>query len=157
MTGRDEELIIRRATRDDVIEIVRLLADDHLGSQRENYQQPLPQAYYDAFQEIDRNESNELAVVEARGEVIGTLQLTFIPGFSFQGGKRALIEAVRVDSRYRGRGIGHQLIEWAISRARQEKCHVIQLTTHNDRPDAHRFYLDLGFVPSHTGMKLRLS
>lgn len=136
---------------------VRLLANDPLGSQRERYQHPLPQSYYDAFNEISHDQHNELVVVEANGEVIGTLQLTFIPYRTFQGGKRAQIEAVRVDQRYRSAGIGNKLLAWAIARARQSGCHLVQLTTNASRPDALRFYLRLGFVASHVGMKLDLT
>ncbi|HEY9405525.1 MAG TPA: GNAT family N-acetyltransferase [Pyrinomonadaceae bacterium] len=147
---------IRRATRDDVPEIVRLLADDPLGSQRENYLNPLPQSYYDAFDEINQDPHNQLVIAEVNGEVIGTLQLTFIPYLTYQGGKRAQIEAVRVDQKYRSHGIGGKLFEWAITRARKEQCHLVQLTTNNTRSEAHRFYERLGFVASHSGMKLDL-
>ncbi len=148
--------MIRPATRDDVPEIVRLLADDPLGSQREKYQSPLSGPYYDAFFEIDRDPHNELVVAEVRGVVVGTLQLTFIPYLTYLGGKRAQIEAVRVDRNYRGHGVGGELIEWAIRRARKENCHLVQLTTHKTRSDARRFYEQLGFVASHAGMKLDL-
>lgn len=156
-TSREQlNFSIRRATRGDVTEIVRLLADDLLGSQRESYQSPLPGAYYDAFDEIDRDPHNQLVIAEVDGEVIGTLQLTFIPYLTYQGGKRAQIEAVRVDPRYRSHGIGGRLFEWAITRAREEQCRLVQLTTDNTRPDARRFYERLGFVASHAGMKLDL-
>jgi GNAT superfamily N-acetyltransferase len=147
---------IRRANRGDVPEIVRLLADDQLGSKREKFEDPLPQAYYDAFLEIDRDPNNELIVAETGGEIIGTLQLTFIPCLTYQGGKRAQIEAVRIDFRYRNQGIGGRLFEWAIKRAREAQCRLVQLTTNNDRADARRFYQRLGFVASHCGMKLDL-
>ena len=147
---------IRRATRDDVVDIVRLLADDPLGSQREDYCNPLPASYYEAFEEIDEDPNNELVVVEANGEIIGTLQLTFVPSMSFQGGKRAQIEGVRMDDRYRSQKIGSRLIEWAIQRAREENCRMVQLTTNAERADAQRFYQRLGFVSSHAGMKLDL-
>lgn len=150
------EISIRIATRDDVAEIVRMLADDFLGNTREQYEQPLPESYYRAFEEIDRDENNELIVVEHEGKIIGTLQLTFIPSISFQGSKRAQVESVRVDLDYRGKGIGHKLMLWAIERAREKKCVFVQLSTNNERADAHRFYARLGFVSSHTGMKLRL-
>ena len=126
-------IIIRRATREDVTHIVRMLADDPLGSQRERYENPLPQSYYDAFQEIDQETNTELVVVELAGEVIGTLQYTLLPGLSFQGSRRAQVEAVRVDARFRSLGIGKQLMEWAIERARQQHCHVLQLTTNKSR------------------------
>ncbi|HZH89684.1 MAG TPA: GNAT family N-acetyltransferase [Pyrinomonadaceae bacterium] len=147
---------IRGATRDDVPEIVRLLADDPLGSRRENYQNPLPQSYYAAFDEINRDPHNQLVIAEVGSVVVGTLQLTFIPYLTYQGGKRAQIEAVRVDRQYRSYGIGGKLFEWAIIRAREEQCHMVQLTTNNTRSDAHRFYERLGFVASHSGMKLEL-
>jgi GNAT superfamily N-acetyltransferase len=149
-------LTIRRAARADVPAIVRLLADDPLGSQREHAADPLPASYYAAFAAIDADPRNELVVAELDGQVIGTLQLTLLPYLTFQGGTRAQIEAVRVDQRWRSRQIGRQLFEWAIARARDRGCHMVQLTTNASRPEARRFYERLGFVASHVGMKLAL-
>jgi GNAT superfamily N-acetyltransferase len=148
---------IRHARREDLPAIVRLLAEDQLGHHRELYADPLDPAYHDAFKRIAADANNELMVLEADGEVVGTLQLTFIPYLTYRGGMRAQIEAVRIDRRFRGRGLGTQLVRWSIERARQEGCALIQLTTNARREDAHRFYKRLGFTPSHIGMKLRLS
>jgi GNAT superfamily N-acetyltransferase len=148
---------IRRARRLDVPAIVRLLADDELGRQRERAVDPLPQSYYDAFAAIDADPTQELVVVESRGAVIGTLQLSYLTGLSYQGGTRAQIEAVRVAAPYRGRGIGAQLFAWAIARARARRCHMVQLSTNASRLEARRFYERLGFVASHAGMKLDLT
>jgi GNAT superfamily N-acetyltransferase len=135
---------------------VRLLADDPLGSQRERYADPLPTVYYEAFAEVSADPATEIVVVERDGEVVGTLQLSFIAGLSHMGARRAQIEAVRVDHRFRSLGIGARLLEWAIERARERACRFVQLTTHVERPDARRFYERLGFVASHVGMKLDL-
>jgi len=153
-----EEIInIREAKRNDVADIVRMLADDHLGAEREQYTTPLPNQYYKAFDEIIDDKNNYLIVAEIDTRVIGTLQLTLIPYLTYQGGKRALIEAVRIDSSCRGKGIGRILFEWAIAKAKTEGCHLVQLTTKKDRPDALEFYKKLGFVPSHEGLKLFLN
>ena len=137
--------------------LVRLLADDPLGAQREACTSPLPESYYVAFEAIDRDPNNELIVVETTdGQVAGMLQLTFIPYLTYRGGWRALIEAVRVASPMRSHGVGRRLFEWAIGRARERGCHLIQLTSDKARPDAIRFYESLGFVASHAGMKLHL-
>lgn len=146
----------RRATRSDVPDIVRMLADDPLGSKREAYESPLPEAYYSAFEAIDADPNNELVVACTDNRVIGVLQLTFIPYLTYRGSWRALIEGVRLDGSVRSRGIGQQLFEWAIERARQRGCHMVQLTSDKARPDAIRFYERLGFVASHEGLKLRL-
>lgn len=146
----------RRARADDVPDIVRLLADDPLGAARERYENPLPESYARAFRTIEQDASNEL-VVACRGErVVGVLQLTYIPSLTYQGGWRALIEGVRVDSGERSQGLGKTLFEWAIARARERGCHMVQLTTDKARPDAKRFYESLGFVASHEGLKLHL-
>jgi GNAT superfamily N-acetyltransferase len=149
-------LKFRQATREDLPEIVRMLADDFLGAARERYENPLPESYVKAFEEIDADANNELIVAEADDEIVGTLQITFTPSISFQGGKRATVESVRVDAKYRGKGIGKRLMHWAIERAKGENCFAIQLTTNADRHDAHRFYENLGFKGSHLGMKLYL-
>jgi GNAT superfamily N-acetyltransferase len=84
------------------------------------------------------------------------LQLTFIPYLTHQGSWRALIEGVRVHKDYRSHGIGKALFSWAIERARQRNCRMVQLTTDKARPEALRFYQQLGFQASHEGMKLHL-
>ncbi len=150
------KLSFRQATREDLPEIVRMLADDFLGAGRERFETPLPDGYTKAFEEIDADKNNELIVAETEGEIVGTLQLTFTPSISFQGGRRATVESVRVDEKYRGRGFGKQLMLWAIERARAENCFVLQLTTNAERKDAHSFYENLGFKGSHLGMKLNL-
>jgi len=152
----NEFINIRRAERLDIPSIVRLLADDDLGQTRERFQDPIPETYYAAFDHIDNDPNHELVVVDRDGEVIGTLTLSFVPSLTYQGGTRAQIEAVRVDARFRGQGIGEELVQWAINRARDKHCHMLQLTTHASRLDAHRFYERLGFVASHIGMKLEL-
>jgi GNAT superfamily N-acetyltransferase len=149
-------LKFRQAAREDLPEIVRMLADDFLGAQREKYETPLPESYLRAFAEIEADKNNELIVAELDGKIVGTLQITFTPSISFRGGKRATVESVRVDAEYRGRGIGRELMKWAIERAREEKCVSMQLTTNIERADAHRFYENLGFKKSHLGMKLDL-
>lgn len=148
-----ENVEIRRATGDDVAAIVAMLADDPLGAKREC---PGDAAYAEAFKDIDADPRQLLMVAVAGDEVIGTLQLTFIPGLSRLGATRALIEAVRVRSDQRGGGLGGQLIVWAIETARERGAAMIQLTTDASRKDAHRFYERLGFVASHVGMKLAL-
>ena len=149
-------LKFRQATREDLPEIVRMLADDFLGATRESYEDPLPESYLKAFEEIQIDKNNELIVAEKDGAIIGTLQITFTPSISFQGGKRASVESVRVDAKYRGQGIGKELMLFAINRAREENCVSMQLTTNIERMDAHRFYENLGFKKSHLGMKLSL-
>ena len=145
------EVMIRRARAGDVPDIVAMLADDPLGAKRE---QPGDPRYASAFAELDADPRQLLAVAEAGGEVVGTLQLTFIPGLSRVGATRALIEAVRVRSDQRGAGLGQRLVEWSIEQARQRGCAMIQLTTDASRVDAHRFYERLGFRATHVGMKL---
>ena len=150
------KLTFRQANLEDLPEIVRMLADDFLGARRERDENPLPESYVKAFEEIEADKNNELIVAEKDGEIVGTLQITFTPSISFQGGKRATVESVRVGGKYRGQGIGQELMLWTINRAREENCVAIQLTTNAERRDAHRFYENLGFKGSHLGMKLYL-
>ena len=145
------EVIMRRARAGDVDEIVAMLADDPLGSGRERPGDP---RYAKAFEALDTDPGQLLAVAEVDGEVVGTLQVTFIPGLSRIGATRAQIEAVRVRADQRGAGLGRHMIEWAIAESRARGCVLVQLTSDASRTDAHRFYERLGFVRSHVGMKL---
>jgi len=146
------EVEIRRANCDDLNAILALLRRDSFIIQPGD----APADYGHAFQVIDAHPDNEMIVAELEGQVVGTLQLTFIPTLSFQGGWRAQVEAVRVRDDLRNLGIGTRLMEWVIARARERGCKLVQLTTNVARIDAQRFYRRLGFLPSHVGMKLIL-
>lgn len=149
-------LVLRDARRGEVAAIMKMLADDELGRTREEIGDPLPAAYYDAYEEIARDPNNRLLVAEVGGAIVGTLQLTFIRGLSRKAARRAQIEAVRVAGPQRGTGLGEQMICAAIEIARNAGCPIVQLTTDKRRADARRFYERLGFVASHEGMKLSL-
>src|SRR5215212_3250120 len=151
-----QDLRFRLATHTDLSAVVRMLADDDLGRQRERDENPLPAAYRLAFEQIESDPNHELIVAEQDGDVIGTLHLMFLPSISFQGGLRAQVESVRVDKRFQSQGIGSAMMKWAMERAKQRGAHIVQLTTHKTRVDAHRFYERLGFSGSHLGMKLSL-
>ena len=146
---------IRRATREDVAAIVAMLADDKLGGARERIEDPLPLSYFKAFDTLDRDPNIQLVVAEEGGRVVGCLQLCMLPGLSSQGASRALIEDVRVASQRRSRGIGEQLVQWAVAEARAKGCRLVELLTHATRVDAQRFYARLGFKASHVGMTVR--
>ncbi|MER5356513.1 GNAT family N-acetyltransferase [Kitasatospora sp. NPDC002551] len=148
------DLIIRRATGDDLPAIVAMLADDPLGATRESPGDLAP--YRTAFARIDADPHQHLVVAERAGRTIGTLQLTVIPGLSRKGSTRTVIEAVRIHADERGTGLGGRLIQWAIDRSRELDADLVQLTSDATRTDAHRFYERLGFVPSHVGFKLAL-
>lgn len=146
----------RKARLDDLDSIVRLLATDSLGANREDASTPLNPAYVDAFSAVDRDPNQYLAVVLDDGDIIGTLQVSFIPNISRKGAWRAQIEAVRIDASVRGGGLGRRMFEWAFEEARARGCEIVQLTCDSSREDAHGFYEALGFVASHVGFKKNL-
>lgn len=146
--------LFRRATRGDIAAIVAMLADDPLGATRESPNDLQP--YRAAFDTIEADPHQILAVCEMDGQIVGTLQITFTAGLSRMGATRATIEAVRVHRDARGTGLGTTMFEWAIAQARERGCGMVQLTTDAARPDAHRFYERLGFEATHVGFKLAL-
>lgn len=149
---------IRKAIQSDLSYIVRMISDDKLGKTREDYKEPLPQSYYDAFSKIDADHNQELIVVEDSDQsIIGTMQMSFIPYLTYQGGVRAQIEAVRIREDKRGQGIGEYMFKWAIHRASDRGAHLLQLTTDKKRPEALKFYERLGFTATHEGMKLHFT
>ena len=149
-----ENLTLRQAVKADVDGIVALLVDDPLGQSRERPGDP---AYVVAFQALEADFNNEIWVLDAGdGDIVGVLQLTFIPGLSRLGALRAMIESVRVGDAWQGKGVGRWLFEQMIERARERGAVLVQLTSDKSRPDAIRFYESLGFVASHEGFKLKL-
>jgi len=149
--------VMRRAEGRDVPAIVDLLAADQLGATRDGVRTAEDlAAYRQAFAAIDSDSAHLLVVAEADAEIVGTFQLSFLPGLARRGALRAQIEAVRVREDYRGRGLGEAMMTWAIDEARRRGCAIVQLTSDKSRPAAHRFYGRLGFAATHEGMKLRL-
>ncbi|MEH7249983.1 GNAT family N-acetyltransferase [Neobacillus niacini] len=153
----EKEIKYRIATEQDLDRIVEMLADDELGRKRERYEQPLPESYTKAFKAITSDPNNELIVAYQDNEVIGVQQITFTPYITHQGGWRATIEGVRTTPSLRGKGVGTELIKWAIRRANERGCHLIQLTTDKQRVDSLRFYERLGFKSTHEGLKMKLN
>ncbi|MEU5668790.1 GNAT family N-acetyltransferase [Micromonospora sp. NPDC047753] len=148
------DVIFRVAVRADLPAVIALLADDVLGKARDFTE--VDEAYERAFADITADPRNALIVAEQGGDLVGCLQITYIPGLGRHGAERSLIESVRVRSDRRGQGLGRQLMTWAVDQARERGCALVQLTTDKTREDAHRFYLGFGFVASHEGMKLAL-
>ncbi|MEU3089558.1 N-acetyltransferase family protein [Streptomyces massasporeus] len=148
------DLEIRAAVADDVPSIVGMLADDPLGAQRESPDDLAP--YLSALERLSADPNQRQVVAVREGRVVGTLQLTIIPGLSRRGATRSIVEGVRIHADERGSGLGTELIEWAIEESRGQGCQLVQLTSDKTRTDAHRFYERLGFTASHTGFKLQL-
>ncbi|MFF5310031.1 GNAT family N-acetyltransferase [Streptomyces massasporeus] len=148
------DLEIRAAIADDVPAIVGMLADDPLGAQRESPDDLAP--YLSALERLSADPNQRLVVAVREGRVVGTLQLTIVPGLSRRGATRSIVEGVRIHADERGSGLGTELIEWAIEESRGQGCQLVQLTSDKTRADAHRFYERLGFTASHTGFKLQL-
>jgi ribosomal protein S18 acetylase RimI-like enzyme len=133
-----------------------MLADDPLGRARERIEHPLPECYFKAFDALNREPNIQLVVAQdGEGAVVGCLQLCILPGLSSQGASRGLIEDVRVASDCRSRGIGEEMVQWAVGQARAKGCKLVELLTHHSRVDAQRFYERLGFQRSHVGMTIR--
>jgi|SRR5690606_9470691 len=149
-------ITVRKSVSADVAAIVAMLADDALGAKREDASLPLRDEYRNAFAAINADPNQLLAVVERDGEIIGCMQISFIPGLSRMGMWRGQIESVRIASHIRGGGIGRQMITWAIEQCRERGCGLVQLSTDKSRSDALRFYQSLGFTDSHEGLKLSL-
>jgi GNAT superfamily N-acetyltransferase len=157
LTVGSATVALRRATAEDVPAIIDLLAADQLGATRDGIRSDDDlDDYTAAFRLIDADPAHLLVVAESAGQIVGTMQLSFLPGLARRGALRAQIEAVRVATSQRGSGIGAAMMQWAIDEARRRQCALVQLTSDKSRADAHRFYERLGFVASHEGMKLKL-
>lgn len=148
------DLLMRTATRDDLSAIVEMLFDDDLGRTREIISDPIDPAYVASFEAIAADPNQHLVVADLDDRIVGTMQLSYLPGIQFRGGWRQQVEAVRIASDLRGQGLGQRMMMWAIDQARQRGCMIVQLSSQKGRKDAHRFYERLGFDKDHVQMKL---
>jgi len=155
MTLNMRDVHVRKMQNTDLPRILQLLADDELGQLRETLQRVPHDDYRRAFTAIDADPNQYLAVFEKNDNIIGCLQISFIPGLSRRGALRGQVESVRVAANVRGNGYGTLMMAWAIEKCREQGCSLVQLTSDKTRKDAQRFYQELGFVPSHEGFKLQ--
>jgi len=151
-----ENILIRRAREADLAALIALFAADDLGGHGDTTDQSAFEDYLKAFHVIDASQNEQLFVAEADGEVVGTFQLVFTRTLSGRGSLSMIIEAVQTRADQRGKGIGAQMIGYAIEEARRRDCRLVQLTSNASRTDAHRFYERLGFAKSHAGFKMKL-
>ena len=150
-------MVYRKATKEDLPAIIEMIANDALGQLRERFEDPLPKEYYSAFERINTDKNQELIVIEnSEGDVVATFQLSFLQYLTYVGGIRCLVENVHVREDQTGKGIGKQMFQWIIERAKEKNVHLIQLTSNKLRPNAIRFYEGLGFKATHEGFKLHL-
>ncbi len=149
-------LTYRRAVEADLPFIVKLLTDDAVRATDDRPDEPFHPRYVAALRELEADPNQMMMLELLDGETVGTIQLTFIPGISGLGTKRCLVEAVHIAPTHRSKGLGSQMIHWAIEQARERDCGMVQLTSNKKRLDAHRFYERLGFHKSHEGFKYYL-
>lgn len=147
-------LSFRHANSSDLPQLIAILADDELGKTREDVTNL--KAYEKAFEAIQTDPHHFILVMEKENELVGCVQISYLPNLTFQGAWRAQLEGVRIHSHHRGKGLGKQLIKEAIKQATAFGCRFIQLTTSQLRSDAIAFYESLGFQSSHMGLKLEV-
>jgi GNAT superfamily N-acetyltransferase len=144
-------VIVREARADDLAAVVALLKEDVI---REIDEADVPvEDYRAAFEEIRADAHQDLLVGEVDGEVVATAQLTWVRHLTYVGGLMCVLESVRVRSDRRGQGLGTSLMEHVLDLARRRGAVRVELTTNARRDRAQTFYRELGFVPSHVGMK----
>jgi GNAT superfamily N-acetyltransferase len=150
------DITFRYATESDLLPVVQLLADDEYAEAREKGGDAVAPEYVEAFAAMQKMPGNRILLAERDGRIVGSMQLTILPGLSRRGTTRAIIEAVRVASDLRGHNIGTQLMKHAVAEARAAGCKLVQLTSDKRRTRAHLFYRRLGFEQSHAGFKMEL-
>ena len=147
--------IVRAAAEEDIPRILELYREMAIttsqveldrGSSLDDYRQ--------VFAEIRAMPGYELLVAEDEGAVVGTMVLLIVPNLSHGALPWALVENMVVDRRYRRRGLGRLLMDYAIARAKEAGCYKIQLSSNKRRKEAHKFYRSLGFEDSAHGFRM---
>lgn len=142
---------VRRAVESDLERVLELLRADVVRATPE----PADVTHREraAMAELVADSGAEVLVGEVGGRVLATAQVNWLRHLTHDGGLICQVEAVRVDTSARGRGLGAALMEHVLEQARQRGAVRVQLTTNVRRAEAQRFYRRLGFEPSHVGMK----
>lgn len=145
---------VRDATEADLPRVVELLQQLSLDTTREQVATPLQETYRAALREIEADARQRLLVVEAGGQIVGTLVFIVVPNLSHKGRPYAMVENVVVDEELRSSGYGELLMRFAMAEAERLGCYKLALTSNRQRDDAHRFYRRLGFRRRHKAFRI---
>jgi ribosomal protein S18 acetylase RimI-like enzyme len=134
---------IRSAIEKDIPRILELY--QQLSFDAKNYVKAPEADCRRVLKEIDKNPNYSMLIAEKNGEVVGTTFLAILPGFAHTTRSFAVIEYVVVDEKRRSKGVGKQLIEACMAKAKAAGCYKVMLASSKSRTRAHKFYRGLGF------------
>lgn len=131
-----------------MVEIVRLQKADAKSLKEVNallrqLSGQIPPCTLELLSNIIDNSSFELWVAKEGGIIIGIGELAIVLK---PEGVIAQIEDVVVDEGYRGKGLGKEIGEKLIERARTQSARMIQLSSNPARTAANALYQKLGFT-----------
>ncbi len=147
------EPVIRSIERDEVAAAVALIVEGTLSPGAED-----PARLSDYWEAVvqGRERGGDVLVALLDDQVVGVCQVIVFRHFQSTAGLCAELESVYVRGDVRGRGVGASLIAHAERFARDRGCYRVQLTSRNERHDAHRFYERRGFAAVSQGFKKSL-
>ncbi|MFN8558014.1 MAG: GNAT family N-acetyltransferase [Dehalococcoidia bacterium] len=151
--GAPARVVIREATEADLPRLLQLYHElSQMGSTPEAAAREVTPEHRAALRALHDDPRATCFVVEAEGQVQGTLTLYVLPNITHGGRPYALVESVVVAAERRGGGLGARLMAHAERVAGERGCYRVILTSNVRRVDAHRFYERIGYHPSHKGM-----
>jgi GNAT superfamily N-acetyltransferase len=144
------ELVLRGIERDEVAAAVALINEGTLSPGAEDASRA--DDYWEAVLEV-RDRGGELLVALHDGVLVGMCQVIIFRHFQHTAGWCAEIESVYVRPDARGQGVGAAMLAHAEAFAQNRGCYRVQLTSRNERLDAHRFYRARGYDQTSQGFK----
>lgn len=97
------------------------------------------------FRRLQSYPDYKLFIAAAGGEILGVFAMIIMDNLGHRGAPSALVEDVVVRQEWRQRGIGREMMRFAMNRAREKGCYKLVLSSNKNREEAHRFYENLGF------------
>jgi len=140
-SNRMQHVQIEVATRADLADILSLIGQPDM-SPDNNLSLAEAAAL---FERMQANPAQKLYVAKLGTVSIGAFSLLTVQHLSHNGGLSLIIEDVVVKTEQQGQGVGRQMVEFAIARARELGCYKLALSSNAKRTDAHTFYERLGF------------
>jgi GNAT superfamily N-acetyltransferase len=98
------------------------------------------------FQKIRSYPDYQIYVADVEEKIVGTFSLLIMDALAHLGAPVAIVEDVAVDPRWQNRGIGKQMMRFAMDSARAKGCYKLALSSNLKRKAAHQFYRSLGFA-----------
>jgi GNAT superfamily N-acetyltransferase len=144
------DISIKKAEKSDLPDILALYAKSDI----DNGKKLDIDVAEELFDKIRAYPNYNVYIAIHKDEIVGTFELLIMDNLAHMGAPSAIVEDVVVHKDYRGKGVGKQMMYFALNDSKKAGCYKMVLSSNMQRERAHHFYESLGYEKYGFGFRL---